>query len=56
MIACLKKDLLKRSLWVQKDVKLDEIMDELKECADNIAATDEKMMIIREKIRSVSSD
>ena len=23
MIACLKKDLLKRSLWVQKDVKLD---------------------------------
>ena len=29
MIACLKKDLLKRSLWVQKDIKLDEIMDEL---------------------------
>ena len=48
---------LEHRMRYKKDIKAaDEIMDELKECADNIAATDEKMMIIREKIRSVSSD
>ena len=48
---------LEHRMRYKKDIKAaDEIIDELKECADNIAATDEKMMIIREKIRSVSSD
>ena len=48
---------LEHRIRYKKDIKAaDEIIDELKECADNIAATDEKMMIIREKIRSVSSD
>ena len=48
---------LEHRMRYKKDIEAaDEIMDELKECADNIAATDEKMMIIREKIRSVSSD
>ena len=49
--------LLPIAMRYKKDIEAaDEIIDELKECADNIAATDEKMMIIREKIRSVSSD
>ncbi|MCI5720987.1 MAG: GTP pyrophosphokinase family protein [Firmicutes bacterium] len=48
---------LEHRMRYKKDIEAaDEIIDELKECADNIAATDEKMMIIREKIRSVSSD
>ena len=48
---------LEHRMRYKKDIEAaDEIMDELKECAENIAATDTKMMIIREKIRSGSLD
>ncbi|MDO4395702.1 MAG: GTP pyrophosphokinase family protein, partial [Clostridia bacterium] len=45
---------LEHRMRYKKDIEAaDEIIDELKECADNIAATDTKMMIIREKIRAI---
>ncbi|MDD6042392.1 MAG: GTP pyrophosphokinase family protein [Eubacteriaceae bacterium] len=45
---------LEHRMRYKKDIKeADEIMEELKECAENIAETDAQMMIIREKIRQI---